>query len=43
MKNLNFKVELSIPKESIEEVLVTALEGGINYWGFISFFISILF
>ena len=36
MKNLNFKIELSIPKESIEEVLVTALEGGINYWGFIS-------
>tara|TARA_Y100000004_G_scaffold190894_1_gene248748 strand:+ start:505 stop:930 length:426 start_codon:yes stop_codon:yes gene_type:complete len=36
MKNLNLKVELSIPKESIEEVLVTAIEGGINYWGFIS-------
>ena len=36
MKNLNLKVELSIPNESIEEVLVTAIEGGINYWGFIS-------
>ena len=33
MKNVDFKMDVSIPLEAIEEVLVTALEGGINYWG----------
>jgi hypothetical protein len=33
MKNVEFKMDVSIPLEAIEEVLVTALEGGINYWG----------
>ena len=27
------KIEMNVPIEAIEEVLVTALEGGINYWG----------
>ena len=30
MKDL--KIEISIPKEAIEEVLITAMEGGSNYW-----------
>tara|TARA_R100001443_G_scaffold91549_1_gene98180 strand:- start:10448 stop:10885 length:438 start_codon:yes stop_codon:yes gene_type:complete len=33
MKNVEFKMDVSIPLDSIEEVLITALEGGINYWG----------
>lgn len=33
MKNVELKMDVSIPLEAIEEVLVTALEGGINYWG----------
>jgi len=35
MKNVEFKMDVSIPLEAIEEVLVTALEGGINYWGYL--------
>jgi len=35
MKNVNFKMEVSVPLEAVEEVLVTALEGGINYWGYL--------
>lgn len=29
---MKFKVELEIDNETIEDVLVTALEGGSNYW-----------
>ena len=31
MKNVEFKMDVSIPLEAIEEVLITALEGGSNY------------
>ena len=30
MKEL--KIEMNIPIESIEEILITAMEGGSNYW-----------
>ena len=33
MKNVNFKMEVSVPLEAVEEVLVTALEGGIQLLG----------
>ena len=32
MKDL--KIEVKVPMEAIEEVLITALEGGSNYWYF---------
>jgi len=35
MKNVELKMDVSIPLEAIEEVLVTALEGGIGYWGYL--------
>ena len=30
---MEMTIKINIPTESLEEMLVTALEGGINYWG----------
>ena len=32
MKTLQVEMKVNLPMESVEEVLITALEGGSNYW-----------
>jgi len=34
MKTLEVKMKVNLPIESVEEVLITAIEGGSNYWYF---------
>tara|TARA_B100001059_G_scaffold214495_1_gene231271 strand:+ start:166 stop:618 length:453 start_codon:yes stop_codon:yes gene_type:complete len=34
MKTLEVEMKVNLPMESVEEVLITAIEGGSNYWYF---------